>query len=347
LLLRLHAVWVTTRAAESVTISVDPPIPSGLFSISARSAANTHTGKRNAGTYNSSMSTSATIKLFLPYGDPKRLRTAEVSNWTGKALAAPRTEFDDLLRREELDRSGVYFLLGNHPNTGAPLAYIGEAEVIRERLRQHRSKEFWVSVVVFGSKDENLTKAHIRYLEARLMEESKAAGRYELENTNMTGAKLPESDREDMEVFLGRIRQVLPILGSDILTPIVGSYVPGSTEDLLYCINKGASATGRRTETGFVVFADSTAVLTERRSAATRSRYVVDLRKKLVSEGILSKVADWLVFTKDTEFNSPSQAASVIHGGSANGLTAWKDKNGRTLKQIEESETSEDRTQRQ
>lgn len=285
------------------------------------------------------MRNSATIKLFLPYGDPKRLRTAEVSNWTGKALAAPRTELDELLRREELDRSGVYFLLGSDPKTGAPLAYIGEAEVIRDRLKQHRSKEFWVSVVVFGSKDENLTKAHIRYLEARLMEESKAVGRYDLENSNMTGARLPESDREDMEVFLRRIRQVLPILGSDILTPITGSPVPESKEGFLYCEIKGASAKGRRTETGFVVFADSTAVMKDRPSAETKSRYVVDLRRNLINDGILFERKDFLVFSKDAEFNSPSQAASVIHGGSANGLTAWRDDQGRTLKQIEESAT--------
>jgi hypothetical protein len=291
------------------------------------------------------MRSSATIKLFLPHGDPKRLRTAEVSNWTGKALAAPRTELEDLIRREELDKSGAYFLLGNDPKTGASLAYIGEAEVIRDRLKQHRSKEFWVSVVVFVSKDENLTKAHVRYLEARLMEEAKAVGRYVLENSNVTGSRLPESDREDMEVFLERVRQVLPLLGSDILTPITGSQVPESKEELLYCENKGASAKGRRTETGFVIFADSTAVLRERPSAETKSKYVVDLRRNLINDGILVAKNEFLVFTKDAEFNSPSQAASVIHGGSANGLTAWKDGKGRTLKQIEENDTEDFPTQ--
>jgi len=105
--------------------------------------------------------TSATIKLFLPRGDAKSLRTAEISNWTGKAVAAPRTEIDELLAREELDKAGVYILIGSDPLTNAPRAYIGEAEVIRDRLRQHKSKEFWVSAIVFVSKDENLTKAHV------------------------------------------------------------------------------------------------------------------------------------------------------------------------------------------
>jgi len=112
---------------------------------------------------------SATIKLFLPLGDAKSLRTAEISNWTGKAVAAPRTELDELLAREELDKAGVYILTGSDPATNTPRAYIGEAEVIRERLKQHKTKEFWVSAIVFVSKDENLTKAHIRHLESRLL----------------------------------------------------------------------------------------------------------------------------------------------------------------------------------
>src|SRR5258706_1041454 len=96
--------------------------------------------------------TSATIKLFLPRGDAKCLRTAEISNWSGKAVAAPRTEMDELLQREELDKPGVYILSGTDPTTGSPRAYIGEAEVIRERLKQHRTKEFWISAIVFVSK---------------------------------------------------------------------------------------------------------------------------------------------------------------------------------------------------
>lgn len=64
------------------------------------------------------------------------------------------------------------------------MAYIGEAEVIRDRLKQHKAKDFWNAVVIFVSKDENLTKAHIRYLESRLLLEAKKVGRYRLENAN-------------------------------------------------------------------------------------------------------------------------------------------------------------------
>jgi hypothetical protein len=146
------------------------------------------------------MNPSATIKLFLPQGDPKRVRTAEISNWSGKAIAGPRTDLDLLVSRPELANPGVYVLLGSDPESGDPAAYVGEAEAVAERLKQHKAKEFWTSAVAFVSKDENLTKAHIRYLEGRLIEESARVGRYKLTNAAASGSKLPESDLHDMEV---------------------------------------------------------------------------------------------------------------------------------------------------
>lgn len=157
---------------------------------------------------------SATIKIFLVHGDPKRLRTAELSNWTGKAIAGPRSEFDSLIAREESSRSGVYFLTGVDPESGQPAVYIGEAESICDRVRDHLDRDFWNHLAFFVSKDENLTKAHIRYLEGRLIDLAKTAERADVKNSQGSGSKLPESDREDMEVFLEKILQLLPALAS-------------------------------------------------------------------------------------------------------------------------------------
>ena len=140
-----------------------------------------------------------------------------------------------------------------------------------------------------------------------------------------------------MEVFLSRIQQVLPVLGSDLLTPIAGSGRAAKPQAELLCKNKGAVARGRRTEGGFVVFKDSSAVVRERPSAESQHPYVVALRKKLIQDGVLAESGGFLVFAKDTEFDSPSAAAAVIHGGGANGLTAWKDANGKSLKELEEN----------
>ncbi|WBY03672.1 GIY-YIG nuclease family protein [Ramlibacter tataouinensis] len=277
--------------------------------------------------------TSATIKLFLPHGDAKSLRTAEISNWSGKAIAAPRTELDELLSREELDKPGIYILLGTDPETNAPRAYIGEAEVLRERLKQHKSKEFWIGAIAFVSKDENLTKAHVRHLESRLLSEATSVGRYALDQNQAGGSKLPESDREDMEVFLGRIRQLLPVLGSDILTPVVQQATSMSAPDLLFCTVKNAEAQGKRSPNGFVVYKGSTAVAEERPSA---HQWVKNLRQQLLDEGTLVIENGLLRFVKDAEFSSPSSAAATIKGGNANGLTAWRRKDGTTLRELDE-----------
>jgi len=276
---------------------------------------------------------SATIKLFLPHGDAKGLRTAEISNWSGKAIAAPRTQLDELLAREELEKAGVYILLGTDPQTNAPHAYIGEAEVICDRLKQHKAKE-WNSAIIFTSKDENLTKAHVRYLESRLIAEAADVKRFTLDQNHAGGSKLPESDREDMEVFLDRIRQLLPVLGSDILIPIAQSE-QHQQNNVLFCRNKGAEARGQRSSNGFVVFQGSTAVLKERPSTDSYP-YSVAQRKQLIADGTLVEKSGYLMFTRDAEFSSPSAAAVIIHGGSANGLVAWRTKDGVTLKQLDE-----------
>lgn len=277
---------------------------------------------------------SATIKIFLVRGDPKRLRTAELSNWTGKAVAAPRSEFDSIIAREESWNPGVYFLAGNEPETGNSIVYIGEAESVRDRLKNHLDKDYWNQVVFFISKDENLTKAHIRYLEGRLIELARQAGRALLKNGQSSGARLPESDREDMEIFLEKIQQLLPVLGVEVLVPTKIPATEASELDLLFCETKGLRAVGHLTPNGIVVLAGSQAVLDERPSSK-KWPWAHNMRQNLIDEGALTAKVDHLVFNRDTEFSSPSAAAAVVHGGHTNGLLVWKNKDGKTLKELE------------
>jgi hypothetical protein len=212
---------------------------------------------------------------------------------------------------------------------------IGEAEIVRERLKQHKAKEFWISAIVFISKDENLTEAHVRYLESKLLAEATEVGRLKFAQDQSGGAKLPESDRGNMDVFLSRIRQLLPVLGSDLLIPIAQPAAKQQSGGTLFCHKKGAEGRGHRTPDGFVVLQGSTAVLQERPSAK-RWPYVIALRKKYIADGTLVQKDGFYLFTKDVEFSSPSAAASVVVGGSANGLIEWRTKDGRVLKALDE-----------
>lgn len=281
------------------------------------------------------MNRSATIKLFLPSGEAKGVRTAEISNWSGKAVAAPRSEVENFLAREELAKPGIYILSGFDVETGKPTVYIGEAESVADRIKQHKTKDFWNSAIAFVSKDENLTKSHIRYLEGRLIEKSTSIGRFLVKNEKGSGAKLPESDLNDMEVFLERVSQLLPVLGSELLTPLV-SEPEANVSGILTCKMKGAFASGMRTANGFVVLKGSTAVKQLRQSAKTGGPWIINLRNQLIENGELIEKDNFLIFTKDVEFSSPSSAAAIIHAGTAAGPVAWKNSAGKTLKELEE-----------
>lgn len=275
-----------------------------------------------------------TLKIFLAFGDPKRLRTAELSNWTGKAVSGPRSEFDKVLAREESLSSGVYFLTGTDPETNKSAIYIGEAECIRDRVKNHLSKDFWNNITFFITKDENLTKAHIKYIEGRLIDVARTIERSVVMNNQGSGAKLPESDREDMEVFLEKMQQVLPVLGVEAFVHTTSIAKVDKQEELLSCNIKDLKATGYLTPNGIVVLKGSQAVLAERDSAKKWPSVLVQ-RNKLIEEGSLIIENGTYVFTKDVEFSSPSSAAATIHGGSANGLTAWVDGSGVQLKKLQ------------
>ena len=287
------------------------------------------------------MSDTATVRIFLTRGSSTSVRTAEISNWTGKAVAGPRSQIEEMLKRDEAAKPGVYFLAGVNPETGRDRVYVGEAEVIRSQIKGHLNRDFWKTLVFFVSKDENLTKGHIKYLEGKLIETARTVGRFELENSHASGSHLPESDAADMDVFLYRMEQLLPILGQEFLKPIVKSEFKSRKDDLLFCEIKGVKATGRQTDNGFVVLKGSAAVLEERPSTQ-KYRYAANLRVGLRSDGILQEQNDCLIFLADHEFSSPSAAAAVIHGGQANGLTAWKDLKGVSLKEREEKNVQQD-----
>jgi hypothetical protein len=225
-------------------------------------------------------------------------------------------------------------LSGTDPFTGNPAAYIGEAETIKDRLKQHLSKDFWSQVVFFTSKDENLTKAHIRFLESRIIVLAKDAKRFDLTNSQASSSKLPESDVADMEIFLERIEQLLPALGVDVLVPMTSPTGAPNEKDLLYCEISGLKAIARLTPNGIVVLKDSQAAASLRPSAASYP-WIVNSREQLLKDGVLASSKEALVFQQDYEFSSPSAAAAIVHGGTANGRTAWKNGKGQTLKELE------------
>jgi Domain of unknown function (DUF4357) len=287
------------------------------------------------------VSVGRSIRLFLADGTPSGLLTAEILNWTGHVLAAPRSDLLTLFKRPETSRTGIYILLGDDPESfNGTLAYIGEGDEVRTRLRQHArgeeqgGKDFWDRAIVLTSKDANLTKAHARYLESRFISLAHQARRSRLLNgTAPPPLPLPEADVSDTEYFIAQAKIILPVLGVNVLrSPAAAvshtadaapAYQDASSPVFELHIKKGGiAATAREIDGEFIVLEDSGA-----RAAWTGVEHAYKvLREKLVRESAIPPGSDRraMQFARDQVFASPSAAAAVVVGRTANGCNDWK-----------------------
>ena len=286
------------------------------------------------------------LELYYIDGRPDGMLTAELFNWTGHVLMAPRTQIAAALRRTEAGHAGVYLLLGEQG--GQPHAYVGESEDIATRIRQHdAAKDWWTSTVLVTTTGNKLNKAHVRYLEARLIEEARSIGRVLLDNgTNPSRPSLSEADVAKMEAFLDNLLVVLPAVRVDmfiqrtraamITSPAISAAQPEvasaakiskeqdtSVRFLLDLPKHDLQATARLQDGEFIVEAGSMARSRWEGVAGQTASYA-PLHEELVRSGVLTMQGDRRVFAQDYAFRSPSAAAAVVTGRSTSGPTAWR-----------------------
>lgn len=277
-----------------------------------------------------------TIKIFLIDGEPNGRMSCELSNWSGKAYKIPRIKVKECSDRIDLVSTGVYLLFGKDED-GKDLVYIGEAESILKRITQHlNQKDFWNEAIIFISKDENLNKAHVKYLENRLHDIAINSKRYKIENfITPTLSSISESDRAEMEEFIENIKMLVNTLGHKVFEE-KREYKPKQKQEVFFIkAARGADGLGEPTSDGFVVFKGSKAAFTVVNSMTSN---FIKLRDKLIEDQILVNKGEYFEFTEDYIFSSPSTAAVIVMGRNANGLTEWKLKSGKTLKEFESNE---------
>ena len=289
------------------------------------------------------MHTPFSLRIFVADGDPDGLRIVDKSNWIGKALVFPRALLPQVKARPELAQTGVYLLLGPRPDGEGDMIYVGEGDPIRPRLESHYAqKDFWTRAIGFTTATAGqLNKAHVQFLESRLIALARTAKRMPLDNGNQPAEpSLSEADRADMEVFLGHMLGMLPVLGVHAFEQ--APKAPAAKAALLLtCKGKGVQANGYEASQGFVVRVGSQATAGTVPSMAQHVRGMYDLRQELISNGVLAMQAGLYQFTQDYTFSSPSTAAAVVLGRSANGRVEWKGEDGRTLKELQAAEAGQ------
>ena len=289
-----------------------------------------------------------TIKIYLKDAIATGIRFGEIVNNTILAISCPRSRLEELALLPETQKPGVYFLIGDDGDK-FQMAYIGESENAFSRLQTHIiEKEFWNEVIFIISKDENLTKSHVKYLEGRLIQIAQLSARYKIDNVYQSKpSSLPPSDKDAMEEFLIYIKLLLSTLGHKLLEDPVGEIKKDNTQLLgampasesnnqahieLSLVISGYRANAIQTDEGIVVLKGSEAAKDHTEKLSTGYK---DFRGDLIKRGVLVLNGHKYHFTQNTLFTSASSASSVIVGYNTNGLLNWKDKSGKTLKEIE------------
>ncbi len=291
-----------------------------------------------------------TIKLYIMGDKYKNLKSIELSNWSGKAYIGNRKHVGILQEFDDLATLGVYFLISENEDCHQKKIYIGEADEINKRILDHqKKKDWWEEFVVFISKDSNLTKAHVRYLEKKLHDiaiQNKTT--IDLDNSNTPpSSKLPISDCDDMDEFSENIIFVLKNLGMIDFTRINEDLKEKKIEIENPVVFELSVSGGKGTKSRIAKLSieDSNYILLEGSyirkeiSNGFASHNYVKIRKQLELENYFIQSDDdaFLILNQNVPFTSPSAAGAIARNSSVNGRKEWKLKNGMTLDDYENS----------
>lgn len=276
-----------------------------------------------------------TIQMFIFDGNPNGRIMCELSNWNGRVYKISRNELSEFSKREDSENTGIYFLFGK--NEIKDTVYIGEAEKILTRLKQHLKDEaYWNDCIAIISKDNLLNKAHVKYLENKFYVLAEEANRFKIVNSTVpTCSSISEYDVAMLQEFISNSLLLVNSLGYKAFETVKSSSIKEDAHLFYIRAARGADATGMIVPDGFAVLKGS-------KAASTVTHSIGEGLEKLRNTLFDNHTIDTdFVFVKDYVFNSPSYAAGVVMGRSANGKTEWKDLNGKNLNDIEVEEMNE------
>ena len=266
-----------------------------------------------------------TVTTYLIDSDPKGTQYSFISNKICQMFVIPRSNLAYLNEQEKLQKPAFYILIGEDEAT-KPQAYIGETENFKERVKDHDSKKaFWQKALVFVSKDEDMTKADVQYLEYRAIAEAKQSNSFVLnENKQIPKApNLPEHQRDAMDEFFEDLKFLASFMGCNIF-----DIAQPKEEHLFYTKGRGCDAKGFYNSSGFTVLKGSMIV-----NNCTQSFQWKEKRGKMLKEYATCNNGIWTMLSNKT-FASPSTAAMFCLGRAVNGWTEWKDKKGNSLDSV-------------
>ena len=301
-----------------------------------------------------------TIQIYLPKGNPRGLRLAEMTTRTVRLIEIARIHIDDFFAMPDANQVGLYFLIGDTDSIDKPLLYIGQTGDLKARLNQHHKKDFWTRAFVMLSTNNSMTQTHALYMEHKAIATALKVGRYELKNGN-NGNKphTPDPLKADCEELFHTLDVLLSTLGQPIFESIgisstsnsqtktastsieataqskvssLQTIVSDNEPMIFYFKTKEATAKGYYDDDGFVVLEGSSIL---KRNAPSISKVIIEIKDTLIHNGLLRDLDDnTYELTENHLFKTPSEGSQLVAGCSNNGWIVWKNAIGQTLSDI-------------
>lgn len=279
------------------------------------------------------------VKIFITGQDPRSLRTVELDNWTGVAVTGQPEFFKKALEAEVLSRSCVYLLSRSGADDDLPEIYVGESDDFSQRYTNGNFPIEFDTFLIFTSKDDNLTRAHVKWLERELWSILKGnSGKAVVANTNKpTGSNLPRADIATMRTYLGNMIYMLEALGYDLFSvqertsasPSPAKQVEARLPEIAsLSLNLYSTLPKRPDDRAFLRYEDGAYTLMSGSKINTKitdslPANVRKLRDELIADSGLVAHGDHLELTRDIPFSKPSPASALVKGRSSTGYMDW------------------------
>jgi hypothetical protein len=260
----------------------------------------------------------------------------------------PRIQLADLKSRDELKQTGIYFLFGRDEDKQKNVTYIGQAtnrkngEGVLLRVQEHTRDshaDYFNDVIILTTQNNSFGPTEISYLENKFTQLAKESGRYIVKNGNEPNpGNVMEEKQSELDEVVENVLMIVGTLGYRVFIPMttnVDQQTRNDAEQYLYLkrkmkkSNQIIEAKCERTTEGFVVLEGSQVEMIDSPAIPTSLK---ELRKELIKENVIK---DGILQEKQL-FSSPSYAAAFVLGMNTNGRMDWKDKDGKTLKELEE-----------
>jgi len=294
------------------------------------------------------MNRSKNINMFLMDGEVTGKIKCTLSNWTGVIYKIPRIQLADLKSRDEMKQSGIYFLFGRDEDKQKNITYIGQAtnrkngEGVLLRVQEHTRDshaDYFNDVIILTTQNNSFGPTEISYLENKFTQLAKESGRYIVKNGNEPNpGNVTEEKQSELDEVVENVLMIVGTLGYRVFIPMttkVDQQARNEVEQYLYLKRKMKKsdqiieAKCERTTEGFVVLEGSQVEMIDSPAIPTSLK---ELRKELIKANVIKGG----ILQEKQLFSSPSYAAAFVLGMNTNGRMDWKDKDGKTLKELEE-----------